>query len=237
LNLYLLQRPGKSWLISSDNNPSSFQQQLKQAGCFGWFGSYPDEEARTEIKNRLYEKADYAAEKAFHEKDFFLRYLFSLFVFLFCYFFLSYVVRDPIPLVDELAVSIGASVLFNIWYRRKRSESEACRTFRFQLRTEVDAIPFEELELVRNLELFLQNLDQWSIEKKIQYKQWQLPVFLDKNDRNVRDLYLAIGSIWPRSEIKKQTLLLKSPIKSDQMFEDLSLFLVYLKLRHFYSTV
>lgn len=70
-----------------------------------------DDETRDNLDSYLLSKGEITVSHFLQDKHYIPRLLISALVFLLVYFFLSLVVRDPIPMVDELIVSALLSVL------------------------------------------------------------------------------------------------------------------------------
>ena len=70
-----------------------------------------DDETRDNLDSYLISKSEITVSHFLQDKHYIPRLLISALVFLLVYFFLSLVVRDPIPMVDELIASALLSVL------------------------------------------------------------------------------------------------------------------------------
>jgi hypothetical protein len=87
--------------------------------------SQMDEHHRDQMSIAMYNDIDYSVDHWIMDKRYVPRLLVSALGFLACYFFCSLVVRDPIPMVDELVVSAVAFVL--LWHFFARRDV-ACAT-------------------------------------------------------------------------------------------------------------
>ena len=70
-----------------------------------------DDETRDNLDTYLYSRGETSVSHFLQDKHYIPRLLLSALVFLIVYFFLSLVVRDPIPMIDELIASLLLSVL------------------------------------------------------------------------------------------------------------------------------
>lgn len=224
----MINRESGPVVLFNENDWSRFRESLVSGNSQGWYGSYPDENGRNRMKNQLYFLADKAGESLFHEKDFILRYLASLAVFLTAFFLLSYVLKDPVPLIDEIVLSLVGSVSFNFWWKQRRSHSLGCDKIKLDIRNEIDSIAFEESEILGKLELYLQNLDHQDLT---QVQEIAPPLFWDKQERLCRSFFSALQGFWTNRELNKEMRLYKKGNLKKEDFRDLPLFLLWLKLR------
>lgn len=125
---------------------------LERSTIVGHYGNEPRVESLTLFRNELYRLVEQEVKGWVAEAKFIPRFLISAGVFLVAYIFMAAVVRIPIPIVDELAVAFGASVLTYILIGRKEMQSEAALKRRIFLRTKVDKIVFSESAFVKLVE-------------------------------------------------------------------------------------
>lgn len=234
MKLFLIQRPLDNILLISRKSRTHFKEDLQEGDMEGFFGSYPDKNERDALKNQLYFLADQAAERDFQESDYLLRYILTFLCFLFLFFIFSYVVRDPIPMVDEIALSLAGALFFNLWFRKKRAASQKLEMMKLEMRNDIDSLSFSEQELIRNIELYLQNLDAMSLGKKLDYETLPLPVFMNRSDKTLREFFMALDNFWNPRELRKEIKMLKFGI--EEPYKDLSLLIVYVCLKKVYST-
>jgi hypothetical protein len=121
----------------------------------GRYGKEPRVEALTLLKNDFYRTIEAAVRNWIFDVRFIPKFLISSGVFLVTYFFLSFVIRDPIPVLDELAAGLAASILTYFLMGRRDIKSDMAAKKRLDLRTTVDRIAFQESEFVKNLEATL----------------------------------------------------------------------------------
>jgi len=234
MKIYLIQRPQENVLLISRRTRDQLHEGLREGDVEGFFGSYPEESHREVLKRQLYFIADQTAEKEFQEGDYILRSILTFLCFLFIFFILSYVVRDPIPLVDEIVFSSAGCLMFNLWFRKKRASNQKLEMMKLEMRSNVDAVAFSEQETLRNLELYLQSLDTMAPEKMLNYSSLPTPAFMNKSDKILRDLLLAMDNYWSPRELRREKKFLKAG--SFDSYKDLSLLVAYLKLKSVYST-
>jgi hypothetical protein len=78
------------------------------------------------------------------------------------------VVRDPIPIIDEIAVSIGVAILAYFLLGKRDIKSEMAAKKRIALRTMVDRIAFEESAFVKYLETSLHENESMTLHEVVQ---------------------------------------------------------------------
>ncbi len=121
----------------------------------GLYGSEPRIESLTLFRNELYRMVEKEVRDWVADARFIPRFLMSAGAFLVTYLVLSFVVRDPIPILDEIAISTGAAILTYILLGRRDLRSEMALKKRISLRNRVDAIVFNESAFIKRIEEYL----------------------------------------------------------------------------------
>jgi hypothetical protein len=83
------------------------------------------------------------------------------------YFFFSYVVRDPLPVIDEVVLGVTAAVGYFILQGRRDLASKRAVKKRLDLRLLVDRVTFRESDFVKQLEEALHGIETESAEELI----------------------------------------------------------------------
>lgn len=130
----------------------------------GLYGREPRVEAITGFRNELYRLIEEEVRNWIGESRFIPRFLIAAGVFLVVYVVLSLAVRDPLPVVDEIALALGAALAAFLLRRRRDMRSDAALSKRMKLRSKVDGIVFSESELVKRLENLLHEEERASAE-------------------------------------------------------------------------
>jgi hypothetical protein len=143
---------GRSLILHPFRVPRRIPGQLEESGIVGRYGAEPRVEALTSFRNELYANVDAAVSAWRADARFIPRFLLSTAVFLVSYFVFSFLVRDPIPIVDELIISSGASVLLYLFLKRRDPTSDPAARKRAALTAIVDAIRFTESPFVLKVE-------------------------------------------------------------------------------------
>lgn len=135
----------------------------------GRYASEPGPGEAELIRTVLHEELEKGLRKDTLDRGFYLRLVISAGVFLVLYLFLSIVIRDPVPLVDELLV--GGLGAFAAWFALERralsSEDLALRSA--YLRRTLDAAIFRPSLAAKYLEEFLQDVETLDPERLAEY--------------------------------------------------------------------
>jgi hypothetical protein len=77
---------------------------------------------------------------------------------------MSFVVKDPLPVIDEIAIGLAAAVAVFFLQSRRDISSKAATKKRLDLRVIVDRITFRESDFVKQVEAALHRNETGSIE-------------------------------------------------------------------------
>lgn len=169
LRLYHITRAnGDPLFVHPFNEGGATFLLLNASRVAGQYGQEPRVESLTMFRNQMYRRIEEDVRDWMAEKRFMPRFLSGAGVFLFTYLLLSLVVRDPIPMVDELLAALAASIgtYFLIGRRDLRSEEASKR--RIALRNKVDAAVFSPSPFVKAVEESLQSYDNSSRQELIE---------------------------------------------------------------------
>ncbi|MGD1817106.1 MAG: hypothetical protein ACPKNR_08745 [Pleomorphochaeta sp.] len=110
------------------------------------------------ITQVCFEEIDQSVNLWIQEKRYYLRLLASTFAFFIMYFFLSLVIRDPIPLLDEF-VGSGAFAIF-VWnfFSKRDKKSAIARKKKLEIKRQVNSANNNELVVLRKIEDYIFNL-------------------------------------------------------------------------------
>ena len=135
---------------------------LENAEIIGKYGKEPRVEAITMFRNELYRIIEDKVNAWIAEARFIPKFLISSGIFIATYFLLAFVVRDPLPVIDELAIGLGVSIgaFFLLGRRDRRSDTSLKK--RVSLRSAVDKIIFQEDPFVKEVEEALQQSEKKS---------------------------------------------------------------------------
>ncbi len=122
----------------------------------GLYGRDPRVESLTFFRNELYRLIEQSVISWMAEKRFIPRFLVSAGFFLLAYFFCAVVIRDPIPMIDEVLIGLGVSVLAYFLMGKNFKNSNTAAKKRIQMREMVDKIVFEPSPFIVSVEEILQ---------------------------------------------------------------------------------
>lgn len=114
----------------------------------GFYGSEPMVESITYLRNEMYRVVELAVKDWRAEKRFIPRFLISTAVFLVVYFTFSFMIRDPIPMIDEIIAGIIASVVCYFALVKRDYGSRIPTEMRIRLRKKFDEVVFHYDEFV-----------------------------------------------------------------------------------------
>ena len=131
-------------------------------------GRYATEPASGKVdalRSVLHLELEKGARSDAADRGFYPRLFVSAAVFIVLYLFLSIVIRDPVPLVDELLVGgLGAFACWSILERRALSSPDFTRRVA-ELRKILDSVLFQSSRVVRSLEESLQDAETLDPER------------------------------------------------------------------------
>lgn len=135
--------------------------ELSNASEFaGRYGEEPRVESVTLLRNDLYRRIEEDVRDWINETRFVPRFLIAAGAFLVVYLFLSLVIRDPLPIVDEVVAALGAGGGTFVLVGRRFENSRVAYQRRVALRSKVDSVVFSEDAFVREVENLLQVLEE-----------------------------------------------------------------------------
>ncbi len=152
---HLRRKDGNPLFLHPFSTPAKLIQRLGSGEVIGRYGAEPRVEGLTMFRNELYRMVETGVRNWIAELRFIPRFLISTGAFLVAYFLASYVIRDPLPVIDEVAIALGtAVVVYFLLGRRYHSSGEAMKK-RVEMRAAVDRISFLESGFVKRVEAAL----------------------------------------------------------------------------------
>ena len=161
---HIFRRDGNSLFLNPFGNPGKIVGVLERSEVEGRYGMEPRVEALTMFRNELYRQIEVGVKNWLSDVRFIPKFLISALAFVVVYFFMSFVVRDPLPVIDELAFGLAAGVAVFFVQSRRDISSKAATKKRLDLRVIVDRITFRESDFVKQVEAALHRNETGSIE-------------------------------------------------------------------------
>ena len=226
LIFHIYRKDGSALFLHPFDNLNKFLEITKNSEIVGKYGTEPRVESLTLFRNDLYRLIEDAVKSWISEVKFIPRFIISTVVFLLAYFVSSFLIRDPLPILDEVLIALAAGIISYFLLNKKDQSSAQALKKRVELRTTVDRIVFNDDSFVKEVEEYLQRNESESKEKVLESmlltseKSFTIE---DKND--AKQLLKYIGKKFNKKDIRKQeklVLKLKNGIKSEKEVEKLS---------------
>ena len=178
----------------------------------GVYGKEPRVESLTLLRNELYRLIEQAVKDWSAEKKFIPRFLITAGVFLLIYFVMSFVIRDPIPMVDEIIGGLVGAVVTYIILAKRDSDSKVATEMKVRLRNKVDEIVFNEDSFTRDVEQYLQVCETSTDLEELLNNMTadESGIMFDYSDKQkVNELMSSIRLMFNDGDISKHEKLLK----------------------------
>ena len=133
----------------------------------GRYGGEPVIESLTAFRNELYLIVEESVNNWVSESKFIPRFLISALVFVVAYFFFSFAIRDPIPMIDEIILGTASAILCYTLLGRKYKKTTTASKLRAHYRGIVDRIVFSKSSFIVALESFLVQVNGKDVEDVI----------------------------------------------------------------------
>ena len=245
---HLYRKNGTSLFLHPFEAEDKVIDLMEKSEFEGKFGEEPRVESLTMFRNDLYRIIEDQVKNWVSEQRFIPKFLLSAGVFLLSYLFFSLVVRDPLPMIDEILISLGVAVLTYILMGRRDQRSNVSLKKRMDLRTVVDRIVFDASPFVKKIEEALHKNESESTEKIIEYMMSPPDTpFTEEEEQDALQLLKYLKKRFNSRDFRRQEKLMDRLI-SDQDREpsrdrkvlsvwaetkkvDISLFAVYTRMK------
>jgi len=166
---HVLLKDGESLMLDPFRGVERLESTLSERTVEGRFGTEPRVEALTLYRNELYRTVDTAVRRWLSENRFIPRFLASAGVFVLAMFVMAYVFRGglPIPVIDELAIALAASVAAYLAIGRKELASELATRKRVALKNAIDRITFVPSRFLVRVEESLRRYEAENLEELV----------------------------------------------------------------------
>ncbi len=220
---HLQRKDGTPLLLHPFDDPALIMKLDADTVISGRYGKEPRPESITMLRNELYRKVEMAVKSWISEKRFIPRFLASSALFMLLYFFFSLVVRDPLPMIDELAISLGGALLLYFALSRRATGSKEASSRRIMLRERIDSILFIRDPLLEEAEKLLSRLEIQSPEELAEQLQQGAGAGME-GDREVIDQLVAyLSRLFTSRAYKRQERILNKVPGRERLFLDTKL--------------
>lgn len=243
---HLYRKDDSSLFLHPFGEDEKLVDTLEDAEIIGKYGREPRVEAMTMFRNELYRIVENKVNAWIAEVRFIPKFLISAGIFLATYFILAFVIRDPLPVIDELAIGLGVSIgaFFLLGRRDRRSDMSLKK--RVSLRSAVDRIIFKADPFVREVEDALQQAEKKSPDDILESMFDPLKNPLTKEEKeDAEQLKKYIKKQFKSRELKRKEKLISRIAKArkggkkasflpsiiDNKKTDLPLFAVYTRIK------
>lgn len=242
LEIFHVTRPnGTPLFLHPFNKQTNLFKVMEKERMNGLYGAEPRIESLTLFRNELYRMVEKEVRDWVSDARFIPRFLMSAAAFILTYLFVSFVIRDPIPVLDEIAISSGVAILAYILLGRRDLRSEMALKKRISLRNRVDSIVFNESDFIKRIEDFLGAAEAMSPDElAASLRNEEKTIMPDEHRARAQRLVQYLSSRFDRRDFRRQERrLLRGDGTLDRAFKkwadqkkvDLPLFALYLQLK------
>ncbi len=216
---HICRKDGSSIFIYPFNKKQNIIELIDNNEITGLYGKEPRVESMTMLRNELYRMIEQSVKDWISERKFIPRFLISTGVFLLLYFVMSFVIRDPIPMIDEIIIGIAGAIVTYIILTKRDTDSKASTEMKVKLRNKVDSIVFNEDRFINDVEQYLQYCetsdDMNQLLNNITDDKSNI-IFDDSDKSKLQEIKLGIKLMFDDKEIKKHEKLLRRISENDK---------------------
>ncbi len=202
--IYFLNWNSHKCFIADFPQKSQLIEFLEDENFKGYYGSSPGAEDMKEFQSLGKVKIEMALRAWYNDSRFLIHFILTTGIFLLSFYFLSYIIRDPLPLVDEIVLSLVLALLG--WYRLNNQDlqSEKVLLKKQGLIQALDRIPFEKSPFLVQVELYLEKLSTMKIEEiDRMLEEGATPLFFNTFKDETVDFRKALDCYFSRSRKKR----------------------------------
>ncbi len=202
---HIYRKNGSSLFLHPLKKKSSVLKKLETHQLEGLYGHEPRIESITLFRNELYRIIEKEVHAWVADARFIPRFLLSAGAFIISYFFLSFVIRDPLPILDEIAISLGISITAYILLGKRDQRSDLALKKRISLRNRVDTIVFNQKDLLHEIEDILHGYEELARTKLCEELFHLEPLELEHTDKeNLARLVSYLESYFSSGDYEKK---------------------------------
>jgi len=212
-------------LILSDYNEINMLENLTESNISVSYGDSLSENDLDLIKSDFRINVEKAVNRWINDSKFLQYILISAVVFLVSYYFLSYVVRDPVPFVDEFILSLVLAAM--AWNRLKNQQYKSDKVLQKKVEMEqyLSDVNYSSTDFVSQVELYLEKLSSMDHEEKKQMiESGAVPVFFTSEKKELVTLLRLLEEYRKRNRFKKG---LKLPHELVELADQIKSYLKY----------
>jgi hypothetical protein len=201
---HVYRQDGTAVFLHPFRNTEKLHAVLTKSDIVGHYGQEPRIESLTLFRNELYRQIDQEVKVWMADSRFIPRFLLSALAFMVVYFLMSFIIRDPLPIFDELIVSFGVSILTYILLGRRDLQSEGALKRKIEMKNKVDGIVFTESDFTRSVERFLNEREEQSQEEVIDaIAGGEPPALTDGHEHESEQMLEYLEQLFSTSEYKQ----------------------------------
>lgn len=140
------------------------------------------------LEKRSFLDIDKSVNLWIQEKRYYPRLFASAFAFFIMYFFLSLVIRDPIPIADEMLGSAAFAIFTWVYFARRDVKSSIVNKKKIEIKRKINEATYTDLPVLNVLENYLyelQSRDNLDIADSLTLVEGELDPILINSDENV----------------------------------------------------
>jgi hypothetical protein len=206
---HLYRKDGSALFLHPFQDINRFLELLQSAEIEGRYGREPQVESFTLFRKDLHRMVGVAVRRWVSQRRFIPRFLISSIAFLLVYFFFSFAVSDPLPMIDEVVIGVFVGFLTYVGMHRidLRSEIVAKRTR--DLRVKIDHIYFQSDPFVLEVENELERSESEAPERVLESILGQSDLtFSIENEREAMELITYLDRRFNRNDMRRHLKVL-----------------------------
>lgn len=235
-NIYFLHWNTHKCFISDLPEKSDLIEFFENEAIKGLYGTSPDTEDLQSFQSEWKVKVDLAVRSWFNDSKFLLHFTLATCIFLLSFYFLSYVIRDPLPLVDEIVLSLILGILG--WYRLSNQEvhSEKALVKKQELIQSLNSISFESGDFLKQVELYLEKVSSMNRDEVLDMmKEGATPLFFNTYTQEMIAFRKALENHLKKNRFSGKSLFRKKGTASVEIYPEMQILFdqltVFLKSR------
>jgi len=222
--VYFLKLKNNAYLFN-DYNELNLLENLTEGNISVSYGDSVTEDDLDKIRTEFRINIEKSVNRWINDSKFLVHLLMSAGVFLVSFYFLSYVVRDPIPYVDELILSFVLSGM--AWYRLKNQQYQSDKVIQKKVEMEqyLSEINYTSSDFVSQVELYLEKLSAMDHdERKKMIDSGAVPVFFTSEKKELVTLLRLLEDYRKKTRFRKGP---KLPYEIYELIDQIKSFLKY----------